>query len=105
MEALLRVLLLLAGVLLAWLMLLGLRLQLGAAPRRRWLHHLLFFVVSALSVVATAVCALTGRRFAVLACACLLLLLMPLTRPGRSAHWQLALAASVTFVLGAGLAW
>ncbi len=99
------VLLLLDGTLMLSLLLLGLRLQLGAAPRQRWLHHLLFFGVGALSVVVTALCALQERRFGVLALTCALLLMMPLTRPGRPAHWRLAALAGLTFAVGAGLAW
>lgn len=98
-------LVLVAGGLLLALLLLGFRLQRGARQRQRWLHHLLFLALGVSSVAAAALCALQGRPFGVLALACALLLLMPLTRPGRADHWRLASLAALVFTVGAALAW
>lgn len=90
--------LLLTGPLLLTLLALGLRLQLGLpGAARRW-HHLLFFAVCVGTLAAGI---LAGQRGLWLLPALLLLLLMPLTKPGRPGHWRLALLSALAFGWGA----
>ena len=96
------VLLWVTGALLALLMGLGLSLQLGyGRGRARWPHHALFFAVCAGVLVSGVLAALAGRRWWALLPALGLLLAMPRPRPGSPAHWRLALACAVAFVVGA----
>ena len=95
-------LLLTAGLLLT---LLGLGLALQVGWRRdlaRWPHHALFFAVCAGTLLSGL---LAGRRGLWLLPALLLLLTMPRTCPGRTDHWQRALACALAFGAGLWGAW
>ncbi|MDO4264641.1 MAG: hypothetical protein Q4C67_10635 [Deinococcus sp.] len=97
--------LLLTAALLLALLGLGLGLQLRRfAVARAW-HHRLYFAV----VVGVALSGLlawrAGDAWLWLLPALSLLLLMPLTKPGRGGHWRLALACALAFGLGLWRAW
>ncbi|MDB5045504.1 MAG: hypothetical protein JWQ08_1554 [Deinococcus sp.] len=98
--------LLVTALLLAVLLMLGLSLQLGLRKTTvRWPHHALFFAVCAGVVVSGGLALWEGSRGWALLPALALLLLMPRTRPGKAAHWRLALACAVAFVGGMWAAW
>ncbi len=97
---------------------LGLSLQLGKTGRaggstvassrpayRHRHHHRLFFAVSALGWLGSGLGLWLGQRAGGLVAVSLLLLLMPLTRPGQAAHWQLACLTSAAAFLAAWWAW
>lgn len=95
------------AVLLLLLLGLGLSLQLGLGEKRRprrWLHHVLFFAVCVGVLLSAGLAWQQSKGRALLLLPTLsLLLLMPLTHPGRAGHWQLALACAATFGLGSFL--
>ncbi|WP_240741815.1 hypothetical protein [Deinococcus sp. KSM4-11] len=94
------------GALLLLLLALGLSLQLGYRRNAaRWPHHALYFAVVAGTGLAALLTLTAGRRWWALLPALVLLLGMPRTRPGRSAHWRLALAAALAYALGSWGAW
>lgn len=86
-----------AAALLASLLALGTRLQVRrqGAGRGKWLHHLLFFAVTALQLLLSALQWRRGQPFGALLLGAALLLAMPLTCAGRPAHWRLALVAAL----------
>ncbi len=101
-----RVTLTVTGALLLALLALGLSLQLGYRRHAaRWPHHALYFFVVLGTALGLILALVAGRRGWALLPAALSLLAMPRTRPGRAAHWQLALAAAVAYALGAWGAW
>jgi len=71
----------------------------------RWPHHALFFAVCAGVVLSGGLAIWAGSRGWALLPALTLLLLMPRTRPGRAAHWRLALACALAFAGGLWAAW
>lgn len=94
-----------AALLLA-LLTLGLSLQLGLRKTAvRWPHHALFFAVCMGVLMSGGLAIWAGARGWALLPALVLLLLMPRTRPGRAAHWRLALACALAFVGGLWAAW
>lgn len=97
--------LLVTGALLTVLLGLGLSLQLGWRGVRRRVHHLLFFLVSAGTLLAAGLAWRDGARAWALLPALALLLSMPRTRPGRADHWQRALLGAAAFLCGALVAW
>ncbi|WP_373295835.1 hypothetical protein [Deinococcus piscis] len=97
--------LLLSAALLLVLLTLGLGLQLRRfAVARAW-HHRLYFAVVAGVVLSSLLAWRAGAPWLWLLPALVLLLLMPLTRPGRAGHWRLALACALAFGLGLWGAW
>lgn len=107
MAPLCHALLALCAALLALLLALGLRLQWGRrhAGRGRWLHHLLYFVVTALVGLCAALLGWTRQTYAPLLLPLALLLGMPLTRPGRSGHWRLAAVCALAYAWAAWRVW
>lgn len=97
--------LLCTGTFLMVLLGLGLRLQLGLGGVQRRVHHLLFFLVSAGTLLAAALAWRDGARVWALLPALALLLSMPRTRPGRADHWRRALVCAAAFLTGALIAW
>ncbi|MCY1702562.1 hypothetical protein [Deinococcus sp. SL84] len=97
--------LLLTAALLLALLTLGLGLQLRRfAVARAW-HHRLYFAVVAGVALSAALAWRAGAAYLWLLPALALLLLMPLTRPGRAGHWRLALACALAFGAGMWGAW
>lgn len=97
--------LLLSAALLLALLTLGLGLQLRRfAVARAW-HHRLYFAVVAGVGLSGLLAWRAGASWPWLVPALALLLLMPLTRPGRADHWGLALACAVAFGVGVWGAW
>jgi hypothetical protein len=90
-------------LLLAALMGLGLGLQLGwrrLADRKA--HHVLYFLITLGTVVTGMLALLTGQAWWPFLLLLALLLAMSRTRPGRPAHWRLALVIAVLYT---GAAW
>ncbi|ULH14641.1 hypothetical protein MF271_11545 [Deinococcus sp. KNUC1210] len=93
-------------LLLAALLLLGLSLQLGwRRSAARWPHHLLYFLVTAGTLIAAGLAGLVGKPWWPAALLVLLLLGMSRTRPGRPAHWRLALVVGAGWVGAALYGW
>ena len=93
-------------LLLAVLMLLGLNLQLGwRRSAARWPHHALYFLVTVGTLGAAVLAALAHRPWWPAALLTLLLLGMSRTRPGRPAHWRLALVVGVGWAGAALSCW
>ncbi|ANE43809.1 hypothetical protein [Deinococcus puniceus] len=94
------------AALLSALLLLGLSLQLGLRTTAvRWPHHVLFFAVCAGVLLSSVLALWAGARGWALLPALALLLMMSRTRPGKSAHWRLALACALAFAGGMWAAW
>ena len=90
-------------LLLTLLLLLGLSLQLGfRRSAARWPHHALYFLVTAGTLLSAVLAALAGRLWWPAVALVALLLGMSRTRPGRAAHWRLAVVVAFAWA-GAAL--
>ncbi|GGR02108.1 hypothetical protein [Deinococcus ruber] len=93
-------------LLLVALLLLGLSLQLGwRRSAVRWPHHALYFLVTAGTLITAVLAALAGKPWWPAALLVLLLLAMSRTRPGRPAHWRLALVVGLGWAGAALFCW
>ena len=89
------------ALLLVGLMFLGLSLQLGwRKDQTRWPHHALYFAVTVSLAVTLLLMWQSGFSPWPLVPALLLLLSMPLTKPGKTNHWQRAVLVTLAFLIG-----